>query len=353
MTDTQQKAGAGEQGNPSHPDTQVESEIGPGQALAWKGRLPRIIRKAYAQAERDEQRRLAGIEDTHSRSLERSEMKEKEKTKMALVYDFDGTLAPGHMQNRQFIPDTIGMGVERFWEEVNRRAEVHEADPILTYMYVMLEKCREAGVQVHRQDLAVRSEETRFFPGVEGWFDRTTGYASRRGIDLQHYCVSSGNAEIIEATSIARYFHRIYASRFMYDQEGVAVWPAVAINFTTKTQYLFRINKGALDQRDMSMINRYIPREQRAVPFENMVYLGDGETDVPCFRVIRDTGGLAVAVHDAGSHHAALEYLRDGRVDAVAPADYREGQRLDRLVQSRIDLVAATARLQEITLQDR
>ena len=275
------------------------------------------------------------------------------RTKMALVYDFDGTLAPGHMQNRQFIPDTIGMEVEEFWEEVNRRAEIHEADPILTYMYVMLEKCREAGVRVHREDLAARSEETTFFPGVESWFERISRYAKTQKVELRHHVISSGNAEIIEATSIARYFHRIYASRFMYDQEGVAVWPAVAINFTTKTQYLFRINKGALDQRDMPMINRHIPREQRAVPFENMVYLGDGETDVPCFRVIRDTGGLAVAVHEERGKTAALEYLRDGRVDTVAPADYREGQRLDRLVQSRIDLVAATARLQEITRQDR
>ena len=269
-------------------------------------------------------------------------------TRMALVYDFDGTLAPGHMQNRQFIPDTIGMEVGEFWAEVNQRAWAHEADPILTYMYVMLEKCREAGVQVRRQDLAARSEETRFFPGVEEWFDRTTEYARRRGIELQHYCISSGNAEIIEATPIARHFHRVYASRFMYDREGVAVWPAVAINFTTKTQYLFRINKGALDQRDMEMINRYIPRDRRAVPFENMVYLGDGETDVPCFRVIRDTGGLAVAVHDEGGENPALEYLRDERVDAVTPADYREGRPLDLLVQGQIDLVEAGAKMKEL-----
>ena len=272
-------------------------------------------------------------------------------TTMAIVYDFDGTLAPGRMQDRQFIPDTLMMDVAQFWTEVNQASRDHEADPILTYMYIMLQKCREAGVQVTREDLATRSGETTFYPGVEQWFRRNNHYARQGGVRLQHYCISSGNAEIIEATPIAPEFHRIYASRFMYDQHGNAVWPAVAINFTTKTQYLFRINKGALDQKDMPMINQYIPREERAVPFENMVYLGDGETDVPCFRVIRDMGGMAVAVHDQGCQEAALQYLQEGRVDALAPADYRPGSLLEQLVRNRIDLVAASARAQALARQ--
>ena len=272
-------------------------------------------------------------------------------TTMAIVYDFDGTLAPGRMQDRQFIPDTLMMDVTQFWQEVNQTSRDHEADPILTYMYAMLQKCRDAGVRVTREDLAVRSGETHFYPGVDRWFGRNNRYAQKRGIQLQHYCISSGNAEIIEATPIAPEFHRIYASRFMYDPQGNAVWPAVAINFTTKTQYLFRINKGALDQKDTPMINQYIPREARAVPFENMVYLGDGETDIPCFRVIRDMGGMAIAVHDPGCHEAARQYLKEGRVDALAPADYRQDTLLDQLVRNRIDLVAASARSQMLARQ--
>ena len=218
---------------------------------------------------------------------------------MAIVYDFDGTLAPGRMQDRRFIPD-MGVDVEEFWDEVNRNTAHHGADSILCYMYVMLEKARAAGVEVRRRDLEARGRETAFFPGVDTWFRRLNAHAAHRGVLLEHYVVSSGNSEIIEGTSIAGEFRRIYASRFLYDERGTAVWPAVAINFTTKTQYLFRINKGALDQTDMPLINRYVPRDQRAMPFENMVYLGDGETDVPCFRVMRDMGGMSVAVHDEG-----------------------------------------------------
>ena len=269
-------------------------------------------------------------------------MKEHPTTPMAIVYDFDGTLSPGRMQDRRFIPD-IGMDVEEFWDEVNRNTAQHQADPILSYMYVMLERSRAAGVEVRREDLEAVSRETRFFPGVEGWFERCNRHAEQKGVRLEHYVVSSGNAEIIESTSIAPHLHRVYASRFLYDERGVAAWPAVAINFTTKTQYLFRINKGALDELDIPLINQYVPRTDRAVPFENMVYIGDGETDVPCFRVMRDLGGLSVAVHDEGGREAALQYLRDERVDVVTPADYREGEHLDRVIRSQIALVAAYA----------
>ena len=267
-------------------------------------------------------------------------------TPMAVIYDFDGTLAPGRMQDRRFIPD-MGVDVEEFWNEVNRTTAQHGADPILCYMHVMLKKSREAGIEVRREDLEARGRETAFFPGVESWFGRCNGYARERGVNLEHYVVSSGNSEIIEGTSVAGEFRRIYASRFLYDERGVAVWPAVAINFTTKTQYLFRINKGALDETDLPLINKYVPHSQRAVPFGSMVYVGDGETDVPCFRVMRDMGGLSLAVHDEGQRENALQYLHDGRVDAVAPADYRACQALEDIVRRRIDLVSAQHHLDQ------
>ena len=265
---------------------------------------------------------------------------------LALIYDFDGTLAPGNMQERQFIPD-VGMTASDFWTEVDAVAEENYADGILTYMFVMLEKARAAGMPVKRDDLVARSHEIEFFPGVENWFPRIDEYGRKRGVCIEHYVISSGNSEIIEGTSIAGRFAKIYASKFLYDGKGFAVWPAVAINFTTKTQYLFRINKGAHDWKDISIINRFVPPEERPVPFENMVYIGDGETDVPCFRLVKDLGGLSIAVYASGAREQAEQYRKEGRVNSVAPAVYTEGSDLDSAVKSYIDLVAARYSLRQ------
>ncbi len=259
---------------------------------------------------------------------------------LAIIYDFDGTLAPGNMQERQFIPD-IGMTPADFWKEVDSVAEANLADGILAYMFVMLEKAKAAGMKVRRDDLVARSREIAFFPGVEDWFDRINLYARKSGVRVEHYVISSGNSEIIEGTPIAHEFSRIYASKFLYDADGVAVWPAVAINFTTKTQYLFRINKGAHDWKDSSIINRFIPQHERPVPFENMVYIGDGETDIPCFRLVKDLGGLSIAVYDRCRDEQAQTYRKEGRVNCVVPAVYTVDSGLDQTVKSYIDLVAA------------
>lgn len=259
---------------------------------------------------------------------------------LALIYDFDGTLAPGNMQERQFIPD-VGMTAAEFWAEVDSLAEINQADGILAYMFVMLEKARLAGLKVRREDLVGRSREIEFFPGVEEWFGRINSYALDRSVSLEHYVISSGNSEIIEGTSIAPEFKRVYASKFLYDADGVAVWPAVAINFTTKTQYLFRINKGAHDWKDNSIINKFVPHSERPVPFQNMIYIGDGETDVPCFRLVKDLGGLSIAVYDNGDHRRVDHFLRDGRVNCSAPAIYTENSVLDQTVKARIDDLAS------------
>ena len=258
---------------------------------------------------------------------------------LAIIYDFDGTLAPGNMQDRQFIPD-IGMTTADFWREVDELAEGNHADRILAYMYVMLEKAKSAGMTVRREDLLARSREIEFFPGVEGWFDRIDAYGLDKGVSVEHYVISSGNSEIIEGTSIAHRFSEIYASRFLYDACGIAVWPALAINFTTKTQYLFRINKGAHDLNDSTAINRFVPQSERPVPFENMVYIGDGETDVPCFRLVKDLGRLSIAVYADGARERAERYRDEGRVNCVVPADYTENGALDNAVKSCINLVA-------------
>ena len=258
---------------------------------------------------------------------------------LAIIYDFDGTLAPGNMQERQFIPD-VGMTPVDFWREVDELCEKHQADRILMYMHLMLEKAR-GKVSVRRQQFTELSRGIEFFPGVEGWFGRINSYGKEKGISIEHYLISSGNSEIIEATSIADRFTRIYASKFMYDINDVPVWPALAINFTTKTQYLFRINKGAHDLNDDSKINEFVALGDRPVPFENMVYIGDGLTDVPCFRLVKDLGGLSVAVYDDGNKERAENYRKVGRVSCIAPADYTENNGLDFAIKTYIDLTAA------------
>ena len=261
---------------------------------------------------------------------------------LAIVYDFDGTLAPGNAQEPQFIPD-IGMRPEEFWAEVDQLSSDHRADKILMYMRLMLEKARAANVPARRQDFRDRGGAITLFDGVQEWFDRIDEFGRRKGVRIKHYIVSSSNAELIEGTSIESKFEQVYASRFMFDENGVAVWPAQALNYTTKTQYLFRINKGTHDPSDDTEINQFVKMRDRPIPFENMIYIGDGPTDVPCFRLVKDQGGLSVAVfrpHKRGAREAGERFRADGRVHAVVPANYKDGTELDKVVKAYVRHVA-------------
>jgi len=266
---------------------------------------------------------------------------------MAICYDFDGTLSPRYMQEYDFIP-ALGVEPRAFWEEARVLAVAQDADTILAYMRLMLKKAEEAGIRITRQAFREYGAKVGFFPGVEGWFGRISAYAASKGVELQHYIISSGLREMIGGTSIAGEFAAIYASGFMYDANEVAEWPALAVNYTTKTQFLFRINKGSPEVYDNSKINKYVPKADRPMPFENMVYVGDGETDIPCFRLVKEEGGQALAVYrprDPASREAALRLLEEGRATIAAPADYREGQAIDRSVKSMVDRIEATARI--------
>jgi phosphoserine phosphatase len=273
---------------------------------------------------------------------------------MTIAYDFDGTLADGNMQEHQFLPD-IGMRPAEFWAEVKRLTKEHQADEVLVYMNLMLRKADGQGVKVGRDDFKGQGKSIVLFEGVEAWFDRITEYARSKEVRLEHVLISSGNAEIFAGTAIASKFEHIYASKFMFDHNGIAAWPALAVNYTTKTQYLFRINKGAHDLSDNSAVNKYVEKTDRAVPFENMVFIGDGSTDIPCFRLVKDQGGLSVAVYKQrarGAHDKADAYVADGRVHCVAPAIYTEGGDLDKIVKAQIDLVAARAVIENMYARD-
>lgn len=267
----------------------------------------------------------------------------RKRATMAIAYDFDGTLAPGNMQEHQFLPD-IGMTPAAFWKEVHETAKQHQADEVLVYMNLMLRKASAHNVPVRREDFKSRGKLIQLFDGVADWFTRMTAYAKSKGVDLKHYLISSGNEEIFAGTPIAKRFEAVFASKYLFDANGVAQWPALAINYTTKTQCLFRINKGVKDISDNAAVNRYVPKSERPVPFENMVFIGDGSTDVPCFRLVKEQGGLSVAVYTPNKHGGkgkAEQYFKDGRVHSVMPAIYTDGSALDKIMKARIDEVAA------------
>lgn len=269
---------------------------------------------------------------------------------MAIAYDFDGTLASGNMQEHHFLPE-LGIAPDDFWKEVKAIAKEQQADEILVSMMLMLEKAKKAGISITRSDFEEHGKNIQFFPGLPEWFPRLTAYAQEHNIRLLHYIVSSGNEEIIAGSAIAPHVEKIYASKFVFDAQNQAVWPALAINYTTKTQYLFRINKGAHDLSDNTTINRkFVDHEKRPVPFDYMVFIGDGMTDIPSFRLIKKEGGLSIAVTLSDAEHIAQaqSYIVDGRVDCVVPACYEQDSPLENILKTYIRLTAEKARLRAL-----
>lgn len=267
--------------------------------------------------------------------------------RMAIAYDFDGTLAPGNMQDRNFIP-AIQLKPARFWKDVKAFAKRHDADEILAYMHLMLERADRAEVQVREADFRAFGRQLRLFPGLPQWFPRMTRIAKRHGVTLEHYVISSGLREMIAGTKINRYIKRVFASGFQYDHHGVAKWPAVAMNYTTKTQFLFRINKGIQNTYDNAQINEWMPEEKRRIPFRNMIYIGDGDTDIPCMKMVKHQGGHAIAVFQSRKHGGrkrAMSLLLEDRADYVFAADYRDGSLVSRAVADLIQMIAADTRL--------
>jgi phosphoserine phosphatase len=269
-----------------------------------------------------------------------------ERPRVVFAYDFDGTLAPGNMQEHAFIPDELGMNHQDFWEETKVLAKAQRGDPILAYMHLMLRKARERGRELTLESWRRRGAGLQLFPGVEDWFERQNARADALELDLRHFIISSGNRELIEGSPIARHFERIYASAFMFDVHEDAIGIALGVNYTSKTQYLFRINKWTLEEWDDAAINKAVAKDDRPVPFDRIAYFGDGTTDVPTMRLVTDQGGSAVAVYNPASPTsmaAALELRNDGRAQLAGPGDYTEGSPLDQLAQALLAEMAARA----------
>ena len=258
---------------------------------------------------------------------------------VAIMYDFDKTLCTRDMQEYTFIP-SIGMKANDFWAHTAVVAAEETMDSILTYMYCMLEKSQLNGKPLTRENLYACGKDIEYLPGVEGWFSRIDRYAQEAGVEVEHYILSSGLKEIIEGTSIAKYFKRIYACEFLY-KDGQAIWPKMAVNYTNKTQFVYRINKGVLDINNDVDLNNSRPDSEKREFFSNMIYIGDGLTDVPCMKLVKQSGGHSIAIYQKGQEHKAAPLLKHNRVDWMFEADYNEGSELDRTMKLLLENLAS------------
>ncbi len=265
---------------------------------------------------------------------------------VAFLYDFDKTLCTTDMEDYAFIP-SLGYTPRRFWAKANGFGYENKMDGLLAYMYTMIRECAAQGIRLDRDYLVRSGEAIELFPGVREWFARITAYGADLGVDVEHYVISSGLREIIEGSGIAHEFKQIYACEFYYDESGLAAWPKLDVNFTNKTQFVYRINKGHSRHRPRQGAQRLHARRLQARAVPNMVYVGDGLSDVPCMKMMRAYGGQAVAVYQKSNRAGVEKALQDGRVDFIFPADYREGTEFDKTVHNILRKMAVSDALSE------
>lgn len=267
---------------------------------------------------------------------------------LAICYDFDKTLSPDDMQAQGYI-QSVGYDVQKFWDESNDLAKANDMDNNLAYMWKMVQES-EGRMVFNKEKLAEYGARVKLFDGVEDWFERIRAYGKTRNVIVEHYIISSGLKEMIEGTKMARAgaFEKIYASSFYFNDRGVAKWPAQVINYTSKTQFLFRIEKGVLDINDPG-VNAYFSPEEIRVPFRNMVYIGDSDTAIPCMKLVNTYGGHSIGVYDPATQNKKKVYkmMHDKRIRYYAPADYTERSELDLLVKAIIDKTAANEILED------
>ena len=266
---------------------------------------------------------------------------------VALIYDFDGTLSPGNMQEFGFI-QAIGSTPDEFWKMSDGIAVGQDASNILAYMKLMFDKARESGIRLTRNDFRKYGMDIKLYDGVREWFRNVNEYGTARGVKIEHYINSSGLKEIIEGSPIAKEFKHIFAGSFIYDEKGEAEWPGIAVDYTAKTQFLFKIQKGIFSSRAAKPVNESMADENKRIPFTNMIYFGDGDTDVPSMKIVGMFGGHSIAVFDPtrpNKREVARKLLRQGRVGYITPANYTKDSRTFRLVCAIIDKIKADADL--------
>ncbi len=257
---------------------------------------------------------------------------------LAILYDFDSTLATSDMQNFSFIP-ALGMTPDEFWQKTTDFANKTGTERTLSYLYVMIKTCEEKGIRMTSEFLKEMGKNIRFFPGVLEWFGRINAYGQEHGVKVEHYLVSSGNREIVVGCPIYKEFKMVYGCEFYFDpQTKLPLWPKLVINYTQKTQYFYRVSKGVYDATDDAGVNE--KKTKRRVPYNNIVYIGDGMTDIPAMIIAKNSGGKSIAVYPKGNRDKVKKLYDEGRVNYIAKADYREGSKIDKIMQLIIQGVA-------------
>ena len=271
---------------------------------------------------------------------------------IAIMYDFDKTLTDKDQQEYSFIP-SLDMTAKEFWTKSDELAKENDMDKILAYMNLMITQAKKKNVPITRESFRGLGAQVELLPGVKSWFKRINDFGKQLGVRIEHYIISSGIQEIMEGTAIAKEFKKIYACKFHYNKSGNADWPAQVVNYTTKTQFVFRINKGVLDQYDDVKINTFVPHEERRVPYANMIYIGDGLTDIPCMTVTKQNGGESIALYHKGGKSKVQRLLLENRVGYVCEANYSKNTELDATIKLLIQKIALEASLREITMNQK
>ena len=273
-------------------------------------------------------------------------------TTVALVYDFDETLSTTYMQDYVLIPE-LGMTPKTFWKKANQWSIDNCADQITGSMYYFMKTAKEKGIKLTRENFRYCGTLVKYYEGVETWFERINQYGKQLGLQIEHYIISSGYEEILEGASIYKYCKDVFGCSYAFGEDGTPVWPARVINYSTKVQYLSKINKG-LGKLDDKLVNEYMEDSKRRIPFHRIVYFGDGMTDIPSMKLVKTRGGNAIAVYKPKSsqREKAIKLLKDKRVNFALPADYREGTALDIVVKTILDKIATERNLEVLKKQE-
>ena len=264
----------------------------------------------------------------------------KNTTKVALIYDFDETLSSSYMQDFSLIP-ALGMKPNTFWKRANLWSANNGADQITGSMYYFMKVAKDKKLKLTREALNNFGKDVEYYNGVSDWFERINNFGKALDLEIEHYIISSGYEEIVEGTSIRQYFKDVFACSYAFGEDGTPVWPARIINYSIKTQFLSKINKG-LSKNDDIAVNGYTPDDERPIPFNRMIYFGDGMTDIPSMKLTKERGGTAIAVYKPKSHSKkkAMKLLIDNRVNFALPADYSENKEIDLVVKTILDKIA-------------
>ena len=267
--------------------------------------------------------------------------------KIAIIYDFDGTLTPKSMQEYTLLPK-LGINSKNFWDMIVREAKETGGETMMIYMRHLLDHAKNKNIKISKKEFSKMGKDIQYYDGVIDWFESIDKYVknlSKGEVEIYHYIISAGHLEILEGISIKKYIKKIFASEYFYNSDEYAVFPKIVVTDTTKTQYLFRINKGKEELSET--INNHMSEEMRPIPFDNMIYVGDGLTDVPSMALIKKEGGHSIAVYQKilkDQVEICKKLFNANRVDFIAEADFKNNSDLFKKTCLLLDYVVSKIR---------